>query len=113
MGDAEPGGGVLAGPVTITDTGTSGTDVVTIVGTPGDDALVQTASGFTLNGTAINVTGVEAATVDGGGGTGDTFTVTGTRSTLPMTSSAAAASSSATAMTVARISSPKSSRRPR
>ena len=38
----------------------------------------QTASGFVLNGTAINVTGLEAASVDGGGGAGDTFTVQGT-----------------------------------
>ena len=71
------GGGNLAGPVTLADSGTSGTDSIQIVGTPGDDTLIQTTSGFVLNGTAINVTGLETASVDGGGA-GDTFTVQGT-----------------------------------
>jgi uncharacterized delta-60 repeat protein/CSLREA domain-containing protein len=77
------GAGNLAGPVSIADSGTSGSDTVNVVGTPGDDTIVETTSGFSLNGTAINVTGDEAATVDGGGGSGDTFTVTGTP-TLPI-----------------------------
>ena len=78
------GGGILAGPVTIADSGTSGTDGVTVLGTPGNDAIDQTSTGFVLNGTPINVgTGLESASVDGGGGSGDTFTLIGTPNITP------------------------------
>ncbi len=71
--------GNLQGPVTINDTGTGGTDTLTIVGTPGDDTLVQTTSGFIVNGAVIHVgSGLESATLDGGGGSGDTFDNQGT-----------------------------------
>jgi Ca2+-binding RTX toxin-like protein len=64
------GGGNLAGPVTILDSGTTGTDSVTIKGTSGNDTIIQTSSGVMLNGTNITLTsGLESATVDGGGGT--------------------------------------------
>ncbi len=66
------------GPVTVNDTGTTGVDSVKVVGTAGNDTIVQTGNGFTVNGAAVNVTGHEAAAVDGGGGTSDTFTVVGT-----------------------------------
>src|SRR4051812_16310536 len=70
--------GNLQGAVSISDSGTSGTDGIAIVGTPGDDSLVQTASGFVVDGAAVNVgTGLESATLDGGGG-GDTFVSQGT-----------------------------------
>ena len=52
------GGGILAGPVSIADTGTSGTDRIKVVGMGGGDAIVQTTTGFTLNGTTISMTGL-------------------------------------------------------
>ena len=63
-------GGSLQGPIVISDSGQSGVDSVTIVGTSGNDTLVESASGVTLNGVDIKfAAGLEAATIDGGGGT--------------------------------------------
>jgi Ca2+-binding RTX toxin-like protein len=71
--------GNLQGPVTISDSGTTGTDVVTVNGTPGNDTITQTETGIVANGETINLgSGLDGLTVDGGGGTGDTFTVVGT-----------------------------------
>jgi uncharacterized delta-60 repeat protein len=62
--------GELDGPIAIADSGTTGTDSVTIVGTAGHDTLTQTSTGLVLNGTTITLDStVETATVDGGGGT--------------------------------------------
>ena len=43
--------GDLAGPVAVADTGTTGIDTVTILGTSGDDSIAQTSGGFSLNTT--------------------------------------------------------------
>ena len=64
--------GALQGPVTILDSGVIAAGVVDnvqVIGTPDADILTQTSTGFILNGTPINIgTGMETATVDGGGG---------------------------------------------
>lgn len=78
------GGGDLLGPVTVSDSGTSGTDHATILGTEGDDSIVQSGNVFTLNGVAISIIGMETATVDGGGGAGDSFSIQGPPS-IPVT----------------------------
>jgi uncharacterized delta-60 repeat protein len=71
--------GSLHGPVTISDSGTSGTNGVTILGTAGADTFSQSGNTITADGGAITlVAGISSLTIDGGGGTGDTFTVTGT-----------------------------------
>src|SRR5262249_32164219 len=70
-------GGDRDGPITVADSGASGTDSIKIVGTSGNDAVIQASGGFTLNGTSISTSGLEAASVDGGGG-GDTFSIEGT-----------------------------------
>ena len=76
--------GNLQGPVTLTDTGASGTDIVTVNGTFGTDTFTQTNTGIVANGGTINVgAGMDALTVDGGGGSGDTFTVIGTPTITP------------------------------
>lgn len=63
------GGPDLQGPVTLSDSGTTGTDSVSVVGTPQADTINQSANGFALNGVAINIgTGLESATITGGGG---------------------------------------------
>jgi Ca2+-binding RTX toxin-like protein len=72
------------GPVTIADSGTTGTDSVKIVGSVTSDALVQTATGFSINSQTVTISGLESASVDGGGGAGDSYTVVGTP-TLPTT----------------------------
>ena len=69
--------GDLVGPVTVADSGASGTDTVTVLGTSGNDAIAQTNSGFSLNGTLIVVSGLEGASVKGGGGV-DQIIATGT-----------------------------------
>jgi uncharacterized delta-60 repeat protein len=56
--------GSLAGPVTIADSGTSGTDSVKIAGTS-NDTLGQSATGLVLDGTAINISGVESTAAQG------------------------------------------------
>jgi extracellular elastinolytic metalloproteinase len=59
----------LQAPVTISDSGTTGGDSVLLSGTAGDDTITQTNSGFNLDGAPINIgTGLEAATIDGRGG---------------------------------------------
>ncbi len=59
------GGGILAGPVTILDTGIGSVDSVTIVGTP-SDTLVPTETGYILNGIVIDVSPtVEAVDIEG------------------------------------------------
>jgi Ca2+-binding RTX toxin-like protein len=61
--------GDLAGPIVISDSGTSGTDSLSILGTPGTDTVVQTSTGLVLNGTVITLSStLETATIDGGGG---------------------------------------------
>ena len=61
--------GNLAGPISITDSGSDGSDRVSVVGTLSNDLLVQTADGFELNGTRISFnSGLEEANFDGGGG---------------------------------------------
>ncbi|HMC12390.1 MAG TPA: hypothetical protein VKH44_13915, partial [Pirellulaceae bacterium] len=75
------GGGLigdLAGPVTIADTGATGADSVTVLGTGSNDSIAETSSGFGLNGTSITVAGLETALVDGGGGSSDQIIATGT-----------------------------------
>jgi uncharacterized delta-60 repeat protein len=68
----------LLGPVSISDTGTVGTDAVTVEGTSGADAMTQTGNQVVVNGATITLAGAETLAVDGGGGTGDSFTVVGT-----------------------------------
>jgi Ca2+-binding RTX toxin-like protein len=73
--------GNLQAPVSLADTGLTGTDSLTVLGTPGTDTFVQTTTQIIANGQAITLgTGLEAITVDGGGGVGDTFNVQGTPS---------------------------------
>lgn len=68
----------LAGPVAITDTGTTGSDSLTVQGTAGDDTIVQTTSGLTVNGVLVAFSGsLDSLTVNGGGGS-DGFEVVGT-----------------------------------
>jgi uncharacterized delta-60 repeat protein len=70
--------GNLAGPVAITDSGTTGTDSLTVQGSAGDDTFVQTSFGLLVNGATITVSsGLESLAVDGGGGT-DSFVSQGT-----------------------------------
>ncbi len=76
--------GNLQGPITLTDSGASGTDSVTVNGTSGTDTITQTSNSIVANGGTINVgAGLDAMTVDGGGGSGDTFTVIGTPTITP------------------------------
>lgn len=70
--------GNLQGPVNIADTGTTGTDSVTVQGTPAADTITQSGNQVVANGATITLAGVDALAIDGGGSTGDTFTVTGT-----------------------------------
>jgi Ca2+-binding RTX toxin-like protein len=59
----------LAGPVAITDTGTTGTDRLTVQGTAGADTITETSTGLIVNGATITVSsGLESLAVDGGGG---------------------------------------------
>jgi uncharacterized delta-60 repeat protein len=61
--------GSLEGPIAIADSGTTGADSLSLIGTPAADTLVQTDTGFIFNGTQISFdAGLETATVDGGGG---------------------------------------------
>jgi hypothetical protein len=76
--------GGLHGPMMISDTGTTGSNSVTVVGTVGADTFTQSGNTLSADGSTITLTGVSSLTVDGGGGTGDTFTVTGTP-TVPAT----------------------------
>jgi Ca2+-binding RTX toxin-like protein len=70
--------GSLEGPVVVTDTGTTGTDSLTVQGTAGADTITETSSDLIVDGGTITVsTGLESLGVDGGGGT-DTFAVQGT-----------------------------------
>jgi Ca2+-binding RTX toxin-like protein len=91
-------GGTLQGPVTITDTGTTGTNSVTVVGTAGADTITQASSQITVNGGApITLgAGVTSLTVDGSGG-GDTFATTGTPAITPTVQGVDAAVVSGTA----------------
>lgn len=70
----------LQGPVSIDDTGTTGTDTVTLQGTPDTDTITQTGDDVVANGATIKLIDVDGLTVDGGGGSGDSFTVVGTPS---------------------------------
>jgi hypothetical protein len=78
-------GASLQGPVTISDTGTTGTNSVTVYGTAGTDTITQSGSQITVNGGApISLgSGITSLTVDGGGGAGDTYTATGTPTITP------------------------------
>jgi uncharacterized delta-60 repeat protein len=70
----------LAGPVTVSDTGTTGTDRVTLVGTAGADLITQTVDQVVLNGVAVTVgAGMDALVINGVGGE-DQFVVVGTPS---------------------------------
>jgi Ca2+-binding RTX toxin-like protein len=70
--------GNLAGPVAITDSGTTGTDSLTVQGTAGNDTVTETSSGLIVDGATITVGGgLESLAVDGGGGT-DSFVSQGT-----------------------------------
>jgi Ca2+-binding RTX toxin-like protein len=70
--------GSLAGPVSITDTGTTGTDTLTFQGTAAADTFTETSTGFIVDGGTITVgTGLESLSVNGGGGT-DSFVPQGT-----------------------------------
>lgn len=77
--------GSLQGPVAIADTGASGTNSVTVVGTAGADTFTQSGNTVTANGGAITLgTGVSSLTIDGGGGdSDDTFIVAGTPTITP------------------------------
>jgi hypothetical protein len=69
----------LQGLVTVADTGPGGTNSVTVVGTAGNDTIVQAGGEVFVNGSTITLaTGVTDLTIDGGGGAGDTFTLSGT-----------------------------------
>ncbi len=62
-------GAPLAAPVTIKDTGTTGTDTLAVNGTPSDDTIILTDSGVTGGGGAgITFSGIEAFAVDAGAG---------------------------------------------
>jgi hypothetical protein len=77
--------GALAGPVAVSDSGSSGTDAVTVTGTPGNDSLQITATSVTWNGTqTVTYAGVEALTVNAGDGN-DTIVVSSTAATTPVT----------------------------
>src|SRR5205823_4032912 len=70
--------GSLAGPVAITDSGTTGTDSLTVQGTAGADTITETSSGLIVDGATITVsTALESLAVNGGGGT-DSFVSQGT-----------------------------------
>lgn len=92
-------GGTLQGPVTITDTGATGTNSVTVYGTTGTDTIVQSGSQITVNGGATVTlgSGITSLTIDGGGGAGDTYTSTGNPAVTPTVSGVATAAVSGTA----------------
>lgn len=69
--------GNLLGPVSMNDTGSSGTDTVTVNGTVGDDAITQDNTGIVLNGETIALGGGNLnLTINGAGGI-DSFAVQG------------------------------------
>jgi hypothetical protein len=76
--------GSLAGPVTIADTGTTGTDALTAQGTAGNDTITTASGELTLNGAAVGYSGIEGIAEDGGGGS-DTYVVTTEGLTTPVT----------------------------
>src|SRR5262249_18282222 len=66
----------LQGPIAIADSGTTGSDSLTVQGSAAPDTIVLTADGVIINGVAVSFGGaVEALTVDGGGGAGDSVVV--------------------------------------
>ena len=76
--------GNLQGSVSVNDTGTTGANTVSIVGTPGPDTFTQEGNEVTANGSRITLgEGVSSLTLDSGGGAGDTLTVVGTPSIPP------------------------------
>src|SRR5262249_34531373 len=79
-------GSGLQGPVTISDSGTTGTNSVTVYGTAGADTITQSGNQITVNGGAAITLGpgVTSLTVDGAGGSGDTFTAIGTPAVAPI-----------------------------
>jgi ELWxxDGT repeat protein/VCBS repeat-containing protein len=92
-------GGTLQGAVTINDSGTTGTNSVTVVGTTGADTITESGSQVTVNNSAaITIgSGVTSLTVDSGGGSGDTFTATGTPTVTPTVTGVSSAVVSGTA----------------
>lgn len=67
--------GSLLGPVAVTDSGTSGSDSLTLVGTPDSDALVASGNQVSLGGQVVTfAASLDAVAIDGGGGD-DQFTV--------------------------------------
>ena len=72
------------GPISIHDSGAVGADAVTVEGTSEADEITQKDDAIVANGATITLVGADTLAVDGGGGTGDTFTVVGTP-TVPAT----------------------------
>lgn len=71
--------GSLEGPVSISDSGTTGANSVSVVGTAGADTITQSDNTITADGGTITLgSGVTSLTIDGGGGAGDTLTISGT-----------------------------------
>jgi Ca2+-binding RTX toxin-like protein len=69
--------GSLAGPVIVTDSGATGTDTLTVLGTTSDDVIRQVGSQLRRAEEIITVgDGIDLLIVDGGGGD-DEFTVEG------------------------------------
>jgi uncharacterized delta-60 repeat protein len=69
--------GALLGPVTIADSGTSGSDSLTVVGTSGADAIVLSGGQVSVGGQVVTFTAsLESLAIDGGGGA-DQVTVAG------------------------------------
>jgi len=61
--------GSLAGPVTVNDQGSTGTDTMNVVGTSGNDAIALSGGEVTSGGqTIVFNSSVDNMTVDGGGG---------------------------------------------
>jgi hypothetical protein len=76
--------GDLEGPVAVSDSGTTGADTLTIVGTAGNDEFVQSGNEISAGTELVTVsTNLEIVVVDGGGGN-DQVTVEGTP-TVPVT----------------------------
>jgi hypothetical protein len=74
---------LLSGSVNISDTGATGTDVLSATATAFADTLTITATAVIRNGISVGYTGLESVTVDAGDGD-DIINVQGTASTTPV-----------------------------
>lgn len=69
--------GSLAGPVTVTDTGTTGADSLTVYGTSGDNAVIIDGANIASGGETISFTSaVESLSVDTDSGSGNDQVIT-------------------------------------